>query len=324
MERVILSRTGLSVSVAGLGGGGHSKLGLEKYGEEHAVDIVRRAFESGVNFFDTAAVYGTEPALGRGLSGIARDKYVISSKFHYVEPSKPMQFPFVDTEGTFKKPEELMETLENCLRALKTDYVDIYHLHGVAENEYIEARDTYMPVMQKAKEQGKLRFFGITERFVADPSHKMLEIALADNIFDVVMTGYNLLNPSAAKTVIPAANKNDVGVLCMFAVRSALSNPKRLKANIDKIIERGQGGGGLVSSEKALDFLKDSGAAGSVIEAAYRFCRHTPGVGVTLTGTSDPGHLEKNLRSILMPALPDDILQKLDTLFGNVDCVNLE
>jgi len=324
MERVKLNRTGLLVSAAGLGGGGHSKLGLAKYGEAHAAGIVRAAFESGVNFFDTSAIYGTEGVIGQGLSGVARDKYVISSKFHYVEPSKPTTFPYVDTEGTLKKPEELMSDLENGLRALKTDYMDIYHLHGVSENEYFAARDTFMPVLQKAREQGKLRFIGITERFVADPSHKMLEAALSDDLFDVVMVGYNMLNPSATKTVLPAAQKNDIGVLCMFAVRTALSNPERLKANLDIIIERGQGGPGLFSSVDALDFLTGSGAAKSIAEAAYRFCRHTPGIGVTLTGTSSPKHLEENLQSLQMPPLPDEILKRLDTLFGNVDCVNLE
>ena len=313
MEQVILGRTGLKVSIAGLGGGGHSRLGLAKFGEEHAAGIVREAFEQGVNFFDTSAAYKTEAALGRGLEGIARDQYVLSSKF-----------PYNGFGGEFEKPEALMRTLENALRALKTDYVDIYHLHGLAPKDYAQARDTFMPVMQKAKEQGKLRFFGVTERFMLDTSHEMLKLALADDIFDVYMVGFNLLNPSAAKTIFPGTIKNKVGVLCMFAVRTALSNPESLKANLDKIAACGQGGPGFSASVDILDFLSAQGAAESVINAAYRFCRHSHGVDVTLTGTSSAVHLAENLRSIQMPPLPEEILGKLESLFGNVDCIDSE
>ena len=313
MEQVTLGRTGLKVTIAGLGCGGHSRIGLGKYGEEHAAGIVRKAFDLGINFFDTSAAYKTEAAIGRGLEGIARDKYVVSSKF-----------PYNSFGGEFEKPEALMQTLENCLRALKTDYIDIYHLHGLAQGDYIQARDTFVPVMQKAREQGKLRFLGVTERFMLDRSHEMLKQALADDLFDVVMVGFNYLNPSAAKTVLPVAAKNNVGALCMFAVRTALSNPVSLKANLDTIAEHGQGGPGFTPSVDILDFLTESGAAESVIDAAYRFCRHTPGISVTLTGTSNAAHLEENLRSINKPALPATALSKLEELFGNVDCIDSE
>ena len=312
MEQIILGRTGISASVAGLGGGGHSRLGLAKYGEEHAAGIVKKAFDAGVNFFDTSAAYKTEGAIGRGLQGIARDKYYVSSKF-----------PYNGFGGEFEKPEALMQTLENCLRLLHSDYIDVYHLHGLTPEDYEQAKETFIPVMEKARDQGKLRFLGVTERFMIDRSHEMLKQALADDIFDVVMTGFNFLNPSAAKTVLPLTIKNNTGVLCMFAVRTALSNPESLKANLDVIAARGQGGPGFTPSIDILDFITAYGAE-SVINAAYRFCRHTPGIGVTLTGTSSAEHLEENLRAIQMPPLPDSILTKLEELFGNVDCIDSE
>jgi aryl-alcohol dehydrogenase-like predicted oxidoreductase len=81
MKKVILGRTGLEISIAGLGAGGHSRLGIAKYGAEHAAMIVRTAYENGVNYFDTATVYGTEEAVGLGLKGIPREQYVLSTKF---------------------------------------------------------------------------------------------------------------------------------------------------------------------------------------------------------------------------------------------------
>ena len=81
MEYVTLGRTGLEVSVAGLGCGGFSRLGLGTgKSEAEAVALVHQAFDLGVNLFDTAAVYGTEEVLGKALKGLPRDRVVIATK----------------------------------------------------------------------------------------------------------------------------------------------------------------------------------------------------------------------------------------------------
>jgi L-galactose dehydrogenase len=306
MQTITLGRTGLTVTVAGLGCGGHSRLGLESKGPDHAAGIVRAAYNEGVNFFDTATLYGTQEAVGKGLAGIPRDTYILSTKF----------------PCSGKTPGDFTQTLNESLRELQTDYIDVYHLHGVKPGDYPLVRDTFVPLMEKAKQDGKIRFPGITEHFGTDTSHRMFETALREDIFDVAMVGYNLLNPSAAKTVFPLTREKNVGVLCMFAVRSALSNPRQLTIDIGRILEHGQADPALLKPEGALDFLVQSGAAGSIMEAAYRFCRHTPGVDVVLTGTSSAAHLRENLLSIQGPKLADEILARLHALFGGVDCVS--
>jgi aryl-alcohol dehydrogenase-like predicted oxidoreductase len=311
MNKNILGRTKLEVTVAGLGAGGHSRLGMAKFGQEHAAGIVRTAFENGVNFFDTATVYGTESAVGLGLKGIARDRYVLSTKF-----------PYKNADGSIKSSEDLEKTLDQSLKALNTDYVDIYHLHGVDPGDYEKAVNILLPAMLKARDQGKIRFPGITELFGEDKSHAMLKKALNDNYFDVLMVGYSIINPSAAKTILPAAKEKGAGILCMFAVRTALSNPEQLKIDICRILEHGQADPALVKDGTALDFLVESGAASSIMEAAYRFCRHTDGIDVTLTGTGNPAHLLDNLKSIQMPSLPKEILDRLGVMFGKADCVS--
>jgi aryl-alcohol dehydrogenase-like predicted oxidoreductase len=310
MQTTLLGRTGLSVTAAGLGCGGFSRIGVAKYGEAHASGIARAAYDAGVTFFDTAAVYGTETALGKGLAGLPRSSYVLSTKFPYRGPAG------------LQGPELLVKTLDESLRALGTDYIDVYHIHAVTAADYPWVRGTLLPELLRAKEKGKIRFVGITEQFAVDTSHEMLKLALPENHFDVIMTGYNLLNPSAAKTVLPTAIKNNVAVLCMFAVRSALSNPAQLKIDLGRILARSQGGAGLTDDPHILDFLLEPGAAESITEAAYRFARHTPGITVTLTGTSEKAHLLANLRSINAPPLPSAVLARLSALFGNVDCVS--
>src|SRR5579859_4644001 len=87
MDYTTLGRTGLRVSVAGLGTGGFSRIGIGQ-SEDHAVGIVRQALDLGVNLIDTAAVYGTEAVVGRALQGVARDSVVVCTK-----ASKPINDP---------------------------------------------------------------------------------------------------------------------------------------------------------------------------------------------------------------------------------------
>ena len=129
--------------------------------------------------------------------------------------------------------------LEQSLRLFGTDYIDVYHLHGVEPKDYDFARERLMPVMRRLREQGKIRFIGVTEGFVQDPSHQMLQQSLREDLWDVVMVGFNLLNPSARGSVFPRTREKQVGVLNMFAVRRALIQPDRLKGILTDLIHEG-------------------------------------------------------------------------------------
>ncbi|HEY1427908.1 MAG TPA: hypothetical protein VGF50_14640, partial [Caulobacteraceae bacterium] len=149
--------------------------------------------------------------------------------------------------------------------------------------------------------------------------HAMFGEALADDLFDVVMVGFNILNPSARQRVFPATREKDVGTLIMFAVREALSRPDELEKVVGQLIERGELDAGSVDAADPLGFLGDAQA---VVEAAYRFCRHEPGAHVVLTGTGDPEHLKANVAAIQRPPLSPEIMARLDAIFGRVDSVS--
>jgi L-galactose dehydrogenase len=307
MDSVVLGRTGLRVSVAGLGCGGHSRLGRATGStEDESVALVRRALELGVTYIDTARAYGTEGIVGRALAG-RRDEVVLSTKASPEGAAGPL-----DAAG-------LRRLVERSLSELRTDHVDVFHLHGVSAAAYPHCRDVLVPELVALRDEGALRYLGISEAFGSDPGHEMLALALPDDCFDVVMVGFNLLNPSARDRVLPVTEAHRVGVEVMFAVRRALSHPDQLRLVAGQLVEDGYLGAGDLDVDDPLGFLVHEGGAGSVVEAAYRFVRHEPGCHVVLTGTGNPAHLEENIVSIGLPRLPESDLERLRGLFGHLD-----
>jgi aryl-alcohol dehydrogenase-like predicted oxidoreductase len=311
MDTVRLGRTGLEVSVAGLGCGGHSRLGMAKGKDvHHAADMVRRALDLGVTYIDTARAYGTEEAVGLGLKG-RRDQAVISTKAGLGRGS-----------GALVSAADMARYIDESLAKLQTDHIDVFLLHGVTLPQHEHAMQVILPELLKQKASGKIRFIAASEQFGGDTGHAWLGRALADDPFDVLMVGFNLLNPSARQRVFPLTIKQDVGTLIMFAVREALSRPEELKKVVGDLVARGQVDAAQVDADDPLGFLRDAPGSPSVVEAAYRFCRHEPGADVILTGTGDPEHLKANIDAILAPPLPPQVLERLETIFGAVDSVS--
>lgn len=310
MEYTILGRTGLKVSVAGLGCGGPSRLGQRNNKtEKGSIALVRQALDMGVNLLDTAEVYGTEEIVGKALEEISRDRVIISTK---------KAFPLRDPKDPVG---ELRKSLEQSLRRLRTDYIDIYHAHGVEPEDYAYASTKLLPVLLKMRQEGKIRFVAISEAFVEDPAHSMLQQALDNNHWDVVMAGFNMLNQSARNRVFPKTLQENVGTLVMFAVRRALSQPSRLREVWAELVQKGLVERDACNPEEPLDFLLRDGKASTIVDAAYRFCRYEPGVHVVLSGTGSADHLKANIESLTKPPLPPAVIDRLNKIFARVDCI---
>lgn len=311
MDYTTLGRTGLRVSVAGLGCGGFSRLGLGTgKSEDHAEGIVRRALGLGINLFDTAAGYGTEAVVGRALKDTPRDQVVICTK---------ALVPAVDDSAA-----RVVASLDASLKALGTDHVDVFQLHGVPPDEYERARDQIAPALLRERDKGKLRFLGITETAPGDVEHAMLSQAAADGVWDVVMVAFHMLHQNARQSVFPLTQRNKVGTLLMFAVRKIFSEPALLSEWMRTLAEAKQVPAWLAERAEPLDFLVHPDGATSLQDAAYRTARHEPGADVVLFGTGDPAHVDINVHSLLKPPLPDADRAKLAELFQHLVGVGLD
>jgi aryl-alcohol dehydrogenase-like predicted oxidoreductase len=311
MEYRPLGKTGLMVSVAGLGCGGNSRLGLGRGASfDDSVAVVRTAVDLGVNFLDTAEAYGTEEIVGAAARCYDRDRLVISTK------------------AIFKAGEDTGETVtrrvDAGLRRLGLDYVDIFHFHAVAPATYDHHRDVLAPALLKLKEQGKVRHVGITETGPRDPEQKMLARAIQEAPWEVIMLAYSLMNQGARRNVFPVTQRRGIGTLLMFVVRNIFSNAAYRRDVLAKLVEQGQLDVSIISKGDPLEFLVSEGGAQSITDAAYRYARHEQGADVILFGTGNKAHVKENVDSILRPSLAPPVIERLHASFGHLTGVGLD
>lgn len=307
MDFTTLGRTGLRVSVVGLGGGGPSRLGQRTgKSEAESVRLVKTALDLGINFLDTAEGYGTETIIGKAIRDVDRDRIVISTK------------KGARTDDRLVSGREFAAGVDASLQRLGIETIDIMHIHGLRDNQIDHAYAEILPALDSLRDQGKVRFFGVTESFESDTDHRMLKRVLKDDYFDVMMVGFNMLNQTARTSVFPTTQARGIGVLDMFAVRRAFSRPDRLQEILDDLAARAEIESELAEADDPLGFLVTEGGAESIMDAAYRYCRHEAGVDLVLTGTGSEEHLRANVASILRPPLAPDAVEQINRLFDRV------
>jgi aryl-alcohol dehydrogenase-like predicted oxidoreductase len=315
MEYTTLGRTGLRASVAGLGCGGKARLGLARGRTlADAAALVRAAVDLGINVVDTAGSYGTEEAVGLAMRDIPRDDVILCTK-QLLAP--------IGAHSPALPPEQVVAGLDNSLRTLGVDYVDVFYIHSLMMPNYDYAMRHVVPALLREKEKGKFRFLGVTEWPTGEARHDTLVRALDDDVFDVMMVAFQFFHQNAREFVFPKTMRQKVGTTLMCVVRNIFADPAHLKREVRSLADKGLLPSRMADMDDPLDFLVHPGGAGNVIEAAYRFGRHEPGADVVLFGTGDPGHLRDNVRSILSPPLPQADLARIRELFGHLAGVGL-
>jgi L-galactose dehydrogenase len=310
----------LKVSVLGFGTGGPSSLGQSSGMPQNGqTDLIRRCFDVGINFFDTSSLYGkSEEILGRGLKGVPRDSYVLSTKWGHATTWSPRGVGGKDGP-LVEDPQALIRGVEGSLGRLGTDYIDILHFHGLRPEQYHEVVERFCPGIERLQQEGKVRFLGFTTRFIADPVHEaaLLGLRTDPDLWDTVMLKYGILNQVAANEVLPLALKHGTGVINMAAVRIKLPRSDQLEALIADWKRRGLVPADSLPDKNPLGWLVHDDVD-SVVSAGYKFAADHPAISTVLTGTANPVHLEENAAALEKPSLAESDRQRLVDLFGQI------
>jgi aryl-alcohol dehydrogenase-like predicted oxidoreductase len=295
MKERRLGKTDLRVSEIGfgcwaIGGGAYGKVC-----DKESLEALAAAWDSGVNFFDTADTYGeghSETLLSRFLKGRARDKVILATKAGWDFYSRS-QKPAPLLSGPVEKPDHaghlknfdtgyIRFACEQSLKRLGTDVIDLFQLHNPSL-ELIRKGDL-VSALEGLKKEGKIRFIGISVHTEEEAS-----AALEDPRVQTIQIIFNLLDQRMAKRILPEAEKKDVGVIVREALASGLLSgkyapshefpkddhrrrwvPEKREADWQKIqlIQKTLGSRTLPLLKAALEFTLAFGAVSTVIAGA--------------------------------------------------------
>ncbi|MFN3168788.1 MAG: aldo/keto reductase [Phycisphaeraceae bacterium] len=307
MQQITLGKTGLRVSPLALGGLATSDLGG---GVEATRGVLRRAFDLGINFIDTAPAYGnSEETLGQALSQIDAlpDPLILSTKLG----GRPKPF---DPRNV----EELIGSVEESLRLLKREHIDLLLIHEPDRPRQYDwwadpaaVTGPVLGVMDKLKRAGKIRFTGVGGTTV----NEMLHIINAGH-FDVLLTAFNFsaLYREAALELLPAAQRLGMGVIAGSVLQQG-----GLAKRYDEQLRAKPAWMSAARHAQFLAlyaFLDEAGL--SLPEVGTRLAAAHPAVSAVLVGTSSAAHVEAAVRAIEKGPLPDDVVARLDEIAAMV------
>lgn len=273
MEYALLGNTGMKVSRLGLGG---APLGGDFGGvtDQEVVDVVHAAMDLGINFIDTAPLYGkgeSERRIGLALSGGKRDKVILATK--------------AVMRGEAYSYDNTIRCVEESLRRLRTDTIDLIQLHEAEMTTFDEAMAGTVAAFLKLKEQGKVRAIGVNAGKL-----DLLEPYIRTGEIDTVQIWgrYNLIDQTAKDQLFAIAREHGIGIIngSVLAMGILADSPAPFLQR-ESLLEEAE------RRKKAISFLRKTEPKG-LVEPAMRFSLSCPDIAVTLTGTTSVRSLTLN------------------------------
>jgi voltage-dependent potassium channel beta subunit len=305
-----LGNSGLKVSAISLG----SWLTYGGYVEqENAVNSIHKAYELGINFFDTANIYEkgqAEIVMGEALRKYARESYVLATKVFWPMSEGP------NDRGLSRK--HMMEQCHASLRRLQTDYVDIYYCHRYDPQTPLEET---MRALDDLVTQGKVLYVGVSE-WTATQMAQALAIAdklLLDRII-VNQPIYNILNRYIEKEVIPFGEANGIGQVVFSPLAQGLLTGKYKSADdipadsraakLDNM-KKGITPEKIEQVNKLALIAEDAGC--SLSELALAWILRQDNVSSALVGASRPDQVESNVKALHVTLSPE-IIERINQI----------
>ena len=295
LEYRSLGRSGLRVSAVGLGGNNFGRPGTATDTQEGTDAVVSAALEAGVNFIDTADIYGggyglSETLLGESLRG-RRDEVVIATKFGHA--SLPSPLPSWGARGSRRY---IRLAVEGSLRRLQTDWIDLYQLHTADPETPI---DETIAALDELVRAGKVRYVGhsnLSGWQIAEA--ELVARELGATRFVSAQNEYNLLSRGAEAEVLPAVRHFGLGFLPFFPLHNGLLTGKfsRSEQPADSRIMRQRRHIVENAPWDVLDRYRDFAEARGItmLEATFGWLLTQPGLASVIAGTTRPEQIRQN------------------------------
>ncbi len=309
-RRPLGTRSGLEVSEVGLGLWAVSGSEWGPVQDEENLEAIEAALESGVNFFDTADVYGaghSEVLLGRALR-TRRDAFVVATKIGWID------FDGQANRSQYDSVDKLVAGVQGSLRRLGTDRIDVIQCHV----DYPEPNTpVFIEGFRRLKEAGTVRAWGVS---TSDPDH--LRRFNADGDCDALQTDYSILNRTAEAELLPYCQEHGIGVIVRGPLAMGLLTGKYTasdtfpegdfrRAWIDDPAQHEQ----FLRDLETVDTLRDLVPNDeSMAQFALRFVRSHPAVSTVIPGAKDRQQAESNSAAGLRPLLSEQEQAAVDRL----------
>ncbi|ANS74347.1 aldo/keto reductase [Paenibacillus yonginensis] len=281
MEKRQYGNTGMEVSVLGFGG---AEIG-RGVSEQEVERLLHSALDAGLNVIDTAECYGdSEELIGKVLGG-RRDDFYLFTKCGHAS----------GLEGGDWNPSMLESSIDRSLKRLKTDYVDVIHLHSCSEE--VLRQGGVIEVLQKAKQAGKTRFIGYSG------DSRDAAYAIQTGVFDSFETSVNIADQEALELTIPKAKEKGMGIIAKRPIANAAWTYDSLDEKAYPYVYWKRLG------ELKYDFLTQE--LKQAVQTALRFTLSVPGVDTAIVGTNKPNRWQENAALLAEGPLPSEVFEQI-------------
>jgi aryl-alcohol dehydrogenase-like predicted oxidoreductase len=292
-----LGRTGADVTILGYGamelrGAGRGP----EIADEDAGRLLNAVLDGGINLIDTSPDYGRSEELIGSYIGHRRDEFFLATKCGcpMVEPADvPPPFPHD------YRSEQVRVNVERSLRRMRTDHLDLVQVHMSPSRNVLE-RDQTVQTLQALRDEGKVRFIGISGILPDLPDH----IAMA--VFDAFQIPYSAVQREHENLITEAADQGAGTLIRGGAARGAASAEKNWR--VGPLSQQPGRGQRLWDASGIEELLASAGV--SPMEFILRFTLSHPGLSTTIVGTANPAHLAGNIALAERGPLPPDLYQE--------------
>ncbi len=291
----------IPVSEIGLGAwqlGQHS--GWKSLSEKQAVELVEKALEYGINFFDTAPNYGHgtgEERLGKALKGVDRGKIVINTKFGHT------------ATGTLNFGSEyIRESLEGSLKRLQVDYVDSLIIHNPPAKYLDGTQNDHYEILERLKEEGKIKAYGASL-----DTYEEMKLLMDTTNAKVIEAFFNILHQDTARA-FPMAKDKGVGIIVKIPLDSGwLSGKYNAESSFDDIRSRWSRED-IRTRARLVGRVKEIVGEEDLAQKAIAFCLAYDAVSTVIPGNVSIAQLTSNVQSTRHP-LPEQLVEKLEEFY---------